>query len=208
MFGTVYLPDLESYWSVIETQTELLRNQQIMMDGLTQQINQLKLALLTISNSLTDKDTIEKESLTVRNEKQLKKNKAKKKYWKPPINIYCFWCEKPNHTQNNCWHRLGLCYICGSADHMLAKCPLNKHRKGPKKRPMYKKKIDSPVVLVSESTDDEDNSKSSPETVNECMIRETSIVKVNEVLNNGIVTELPIENVKEISVDCNESTVL
>ena len=78
MFGTVYLPDLESYWTVIETQTELLKNQQIMMDGLTQQINQLKIALSTISNSLTDKDAIEKESPTARKESSQRKVNLKR----------------------------------------------------------------------------------------------------------------------------------
>ena len=37
--------------------------------------------------------------------------------------MLCNYCEKPNHVRRDCRKRLGLCLVCGSADHRVATCP-------------------------------------------------------------------------------------
>ena len=33
------------------------------------------------------------------------------------------YCGKPNHSENECWRKLGKCLFCGSAEHQLVTCP-------------------------------------------------------------------------------------
>ena len=51
-----YVQDLESCWYVIANQTQLLTNQQLIIDGLINQINQLKIALLQMNDRIIFKD--------------------------------------------------------------------------------------------------------------------------------------------------------
>ncbi|XP_027150214.1 uncharacterized protein LOC113750440 [Coffea eugenioides] len=37
--------------------------------------------------------------------------------------ITCGYCEKVNHTANECWRKEGKCLRCGSAEHQIANCP-------------------------------------------------------------------------------------
>ncbi|XP_071905816.1 uncharacterized protein [Coffea arabica] len=36
----------------------------------------------------------------------------------------CGYCEKPNHTEDNCWRKERKCLHCGSADHQIPICPV------------------------------------------------------------------------------------
>ena len=36
---------------------------------------------------------------------------------------YCGFCKKPGHLKRHCRKMLGLCLICGAADHQLVNCP-------------------------------------------------------------------------------------
>jgi hypothetical protein len=48
----------------------------------------------------------------------------------PPLHkhVICNYCNKPGHVEKVCRMALGLCLICGSADHQAAKCPSRIHR--------------------------------------------------------------------------------
>ncbi|XP_027166680.1 uncharacterized protein LOC113766715 [Coffea eugenioides] len=37
--------------------------------------------------------------------------------------ITCGYCGKSNHSESDCWRKLGKCLYCGSTDHQLASCP-------------------------------------------------------------------------------------
>ncbi|XP_071918744.1 uncharacterized protein [Coffea arabica] len=37
--------------------------------------------------------------------------------------VSCGYCGKFNHSENDCWRKLGKCLYCGSTDHQLASCP-------------------------------------------------------------------------------------
>ncbi|XP_027067632.1 uncharacterized protein [Coffea arabica] len=37
--------------------------------------------------------------------------------------ITCGYCEKANHTANECWRKDGKCLKCGSAEHQIVNCP-------------------------------------------------------------------------------------
>ena len=45
--------------------------------------------------------------------------------------VTCGYCDKPNHTENECWKKSKKCLYCGSAEHQIASCPSapNKKRK-------------------------------------------------------------------------------
>nr|XP_027076013.1 uncharacterized protein LOC113699855 [Coffea arabica] len=38
--------------------------------------------------------------------------------------VSCGYCEKSNHTENNCWRKARKCLRCGSTEHQIANCPL------------------------------------------------------------------------------------
>nr|XP_027067797.1 uncharacterized protein LOC113693461 [Coffea arabica] len=37
--------------------------------------------------------------------------------------VSCGYCGKSNHSENDCWRKLGKCLFCGSAEHQVANCP-------------------------------------------------------------------------------------
>nr|XP_027083562.1 uncharacterized protein LOC113705852 [Coffea arabica] len=37
--------------------------------------------------------------------------------------VTCGYCEKLNHSENDCWRKSGKCLFCGSAEHQVANCP-------------------------------------------------------------------------------------
>ena len=43
--------------------------------------------------------------------------------------VTCRYCEKPNHSENDCWRKSRKCLVCGSTKHQLANCP-NKMKMG------------------------------------------------------------------------------
>nr|XP_027077041.1 uncharacterized protein LOC113700796 [Coffea arabica] len=45
--------------------------------------------------------------------------------------VTCRYCEKSNHSENDCWRKSGKCLACGSTEHQLANCP-NKMKMGAK----------------------------------------------------------------------------
>ena len=38
--------------------------------------------------------------------------------------VFCGYCGKTNHTEDNCWRKAQKCLWCGSAEHQIATCPL------------------------------------------------------------------------------------
>ncbi|XP_027184046.1 uncharacterized protein LOC113782353 [Coffea eugenioides] len=36
--------------------------------------------------------------------------------------VICGYCNKPNHTEAECWRKQGKCLICGSAEHQISSC--------------------------------------------------------------------------------------
>ena len=43
----------------------------------------------------------------------------------------CSYCSKPGHQVSECWQRLGMCFVCGSAEHRLRDCPKHWPRVSP-----------------------------------------------------------------------------
>ncbi|MQM15522.1 hypothetical protein Taro_048468 [Colocasia esculenta] len=38
----------------------------------------------------------------------------------------CKHCDKPGHTADECWRKVGACLCCGSREHRIPECPLRK----------------------------------------------------------------------------------
>ena len=38
--------------------------------------------------------------------------------------LFCAYCGKTNHTEDNCWRKTQKCLKCGSTEHQIANCPL------------------------------------------------------------------------------------
>ncbi|XP_027182086.1 uncharacterized protein LOC113780486 [Coffea eugenioides] len=64
----------------------------------------------------------------------------------PQVN--CGYCSKPNHSENDCWRKLGKCLFCGSVEHQLASCPTAPRVGGSSQRP---EKLISKQTSIGES---------------------------------------------------------
>ena len=42
----------------------------------------------------------------------------------------CGYCEKSNHTADDCWRKVGKCLSCGNAEHQIANCPMARQAGG------------------------------------------------------------------------------
>ena len=45
-----------------------------------------------------------------------------------PSRQICDFCKKPGHMRHECRKRLGLCLVCGSSEHTIARCPHRRER--------------------------------------------------------------------------------
>ncbi|XP_027156478.1 uncharacterized protein LOC113757322, partial [Coffea eugenioides] len=49
--------------------------------------------------------------------------------------VTCGYCGKSNHSENDCWRKLGKCLLCGSTEHQIANCPKSSKTGGSLQRP-------------------------------------------------------------------------
>ena len=40
--------------------------------------------------------------------------------------IICTYCKTKGHREKNCWRKFGKCFSCGSSDHQVKDCPIDK----------------------------------------------------------------------------------
>ncbi|MQM06852.1 hypothetical protein Taro_039682 [Colocasia esculenta] len=53
-----------------------------------------------------------------------------------PSKSHCKHCNKPDHTADECWRKVGTCLRCGSREHRIPECPLLKeNERRPNVRP-------------------------------------------------------------------------
>lgn len=52
--------------------------------------------------------------------------------------LFCTYCGKMNHTQEECWRKMKKCLFCGSHDHQISNCPQKSQRRGDTPSPSRK----------------------------------------------------------------------
>ena len=145
---------------VIDQQSKMLSQQQIMLNKMSDQLKYLQKVINTLLTEMKAKnnpspDYIQKKPQTVYHD-----------YYSSDTNCYCTWCGSNRHLWKKCYRRLRRCFRCGSSSHQVANCykpsPLfyqKFHGNFRTRKPLYHKQVapksyKSPISLNSKAVTD------------------------------------------------------